>query len=111
MMSMPPRPEDCYGFVIGLRGPDGTFVPINGIQEATFDVVGSNPIVYVHPWAEPEEMEFSLTRQSEKNLRKLFRPAMNRRCRMIRRFRRQKEKLRRDRLKGKTDRKDVLFYI
>jgi len=109
---MPPMAEDCCGRVTGLfsRGQDVEFVPFCGVQDATFDDVGSNPFVCVPSWTEPEEMEFSLTRQGEKNLRKLIRPHMNRRRRMIRRFRRRKEKLRRNRLKGKQKREDVFVY-
>lgn len=67
----------------------------------TIDFADIPTIYNVSPlWTETGELSFSLTFKSSRRLRKMMRSDANRLNRIIRRFYRKREKIRRNRLKG-----------
>lgn len=84
---------------------DGNYVPLTGIQEAKFKLeIQNDPNIVVPNFTQTGELCFSLTmtQLSSKRWKKLFHAFNNNIKRTIRTMKRQKEKQRRDRLKGKV---------
>lgn len=85
-----------------FRADGGLFVPFPGIQEMTLPKI-DDP-AYADAVCIKEATDFTiigqLTKQSEKSLKKLIRPMMNKRMRAIRKYKRKKEKIRRMILKS-----------
>lgn len=82
---------------------DGNYVPFTGIQEATFYLeIQNDPDIVKPSFTETGELCFTLnmTPASSKRWRKTFHAFSNHIRRTIRKMKRQKEKQRRDRLKG-----------
>lgn len=85
-----------------FRTGDGLFVPFPGIQELMLpktDDPAYADAVCIKEAAE-STITGQLTKQSEKALKKLIRPMMNKRIREIRKYKRKKEKIRRMILKS-----------
>lgn len=86
-----------------FRMPDGTYVPFSGIEQVTIiEESEQDPDFAIPSWTETGEMSFTatLTKQSGKRIKKLFRKYDNVAKRFIRRIRRKQEKLRREKLKN-----------
>ena len=82
---------------------DGNYVPFTGIQEAKFKLeIQNDPNIVVPDFTQTGELCFSLTMTpaSSKRWKKSFHAFGNRIRRTIRTCKRQKEKERRNRLKG-----------
>lgn len=104
---MPPKlidgitePQTLY-----YRDADGNYVKFIDIQQAVFELEMKDDPGIVSPlWTEAGELCFSLTMTpaSSKRWKKTFHAFTNHTRRTIRTMKRQKEKQRRNRLKGKV---------
>ena len=84
---------------------DGNYVPFTGIQEAVFELeIKHDPNTVVPSLSQTGELCVSLTMTpaSSKRWKKAFHAFSNSIKRTVRTMKRQKEKQRRDRLKGKV---------
>ena len=84
---------------------DGNYVPLMGIQEAKFKLeIQNDPNIVVPSFTQTGELCFSLTMTpaSSKRWKKSFHAFSNHIKRTVRTMKRQKEKQRRNRLKGKA---------
>lgn len=82
---------------------DGNYVPFMGIQEAKFKLeIQNDPNIVAQSFTQTGELCFSLTMTpaSSKRWEKSFHAFSNHIKRTVRTMKRQKEKQRRDRLKG-----------
>ena len=100
-------------FIDGIMDPpklyysdgDGNYVPFTGIQEAVFELeIEHDPNIVVPSFTQTGELCFSLTMTpaSSKRWKKTFHAFSNKIRRTIRTLKRQEEKQRRNRLKGKV---------
>ena len=100
-------------FIDGIMDPpklyysdgDGNYVPLTEIQEAVFKLeIEHDPNIVVPSFTQTGELCFSLTMTpaSSKRWKKTFHAFSNKIRRTIRTLKRQEEKQRRNRLKGKV---------
>ena len=103
-MRLPPFSDSTFEsgqlfFKIG----DGPLIPLMDIQQAEIiDRIDEDPNFAIPSWMDCSDMKFTakMTKQSAKQWKKLFRPYENRTMRMIRTWKRYKEKCRRASLKA-----------
>ncbi len=100
---MPPYIDEIHepGQLFFSTG-DGLFVPFPGIQALTLPKIDDPAYADAVCIKEATDLTITgqLTKQSEKSLKKLFRPMMQKRMRAIRKYKRKKEKIRRMILKS-----------